>query len=114
MTLFVVIECNTGAYDSTWLDRDKAEARAKEMDGMVITDDVKDANNGCTFAVNCTVTPEAGETVCLHHRVHLNTHTLGAIRRTVGTLISWTAQSVNTPLSREEAEKLLDMLAGAK
>lgn len=68
----------------------------------------------CAYDPTCTALVEDGEEICLRHRLRINTEIMTAVRRTTGTLISWMAQSGNSPIHREEAQRLLDMLAGGK
>lgn len=39
---------------------------------------------------------------------------LARTRKTLGTLISWMTQALNSPLRKDEAEELLRMLEGKK
>jgi hypothetical protein len=39
---------------------------------------------------------------------------LASVKRTVGTLIAWMAQSANSPLSVADAQRLIDMLPPEK
>jgi hypothetical protein len=42
------------------------------------------------------------------------TQRLARIEKVLGTFIVWTAQSINSPIRRDEAEELLQMLHGGQ
>ena len=39
---------------------------------------------------------------------------LATVKRTLGTLIAWMAQSANSPISQADAQRLMDMLPPEK